>query len=1209
MTNISRHELELLKHSCGLRAAGASDQPAPTDDSDGLEQAAALIISGRYIAALQASPALRQLLDTTTASSSPGTSASGDAVTDAASYFGVVSARAAAAVEQTSPSGSGAAGSSSSSSSSGRLHAVLLAGVACLHVFQQHNLTGPTCDPSPPPPPPSPLDLFAPPAAAAAAAEVPKRPCGASPAAAFASPSSSSTAGGAAPAAAAAAAPATDLGAAAPTLAPPPGAVGTGEDGLGGLALDCQCLGDKWAVQELQVDGEDLVGRCPAVQWLLLARRLLVAPLALPARLASEPASAGLDGTGDGAAAAPASSSSSSPAAAAAAAAAKEHEQPREQELRRLGALLHGGPAGGILPRSWSWWALRCVMAQQHALDGRSHTLLAEASQLTTALVAPEGPWAASASSSPPLDCALAGVLYIELALAQYAYGYPEGGRQYLTRAGELLGLEPQLGGALGTRTAHQMEAKAQLVVVANQSQRAVPPASPLASSTGPAGAAEAAPEALAADVPLSQIAGLSDESAHVGNKELEGLVDESDVFAAPRLVGADGQVLDTRYSGPEQALLLGWATSVKKATSADDLQQWQVAPWVEAVLGQSSGQFMVAAAAKLYKTRHERTRTRTRERAMLHADELNEAISGAGLLATATAAAAAAVGSGAGKEQEAAAVAAAAEALAGQRAPLSWSVWFPLQVRLRRETGEHYISMGLVGAAIRVFESLELWDNVITCYRLTGKKALAEELVQRRLAVTPDDPKLWCALGDMHMDDRYYEEAWVRSGRRNTRSQRSLARNAMRRKDYPKAAGHWEAALALNPLHPEAWFSLGFCWLKAERFRQALRAFTRVTQQEPDNGEAWNNIAALWMHLGGYRPAFTALSEAVKHKRDSWQTWENYARAALASGHYQQAVRGITMALQLSGGQRLFLDVVSGLLDVLEGRPPPADAGTNPEAAAAAAAEGLAGLGPLGSSSSSSGIAAAAGGGEDESLKEDEMALGVPLMPLLSELSLTSTSVDGEQRDSADSGSAIPGDSAPASSSPSSAAAAAAAATAAAASKPPPQQPPEPLLSGRQRELVLHGLGSLLKEAVNSPAAEPATWGCLARYWAARDEAESAKEARLKQVRGLAGGTFKSDPARFTEYADASEALCRAYLQGYRAAVAKAEAAAAGGGGDAKPVPTKDLSAGRMHLRGLLRATQETFGEHPTRARLQALCDEITALEGAAIAAAREQQ
>ncbi|KAG2428213.1 hypothetical protein HXX76_011893 [Chlamydomonas incerta] len=1191
MTSLSKHELELLKHSCGLQAAGASDQPAPTDDSDGLEQAAAHIIAGRFIQALQASPALRQLLDASTpAPSAAAAGPSADApVTDAESYFRVISARAAAAVEQapvasaaasaSGPGGAGAeAGAPAEARGAGpaqRLHAVLLAGVACLHVFQQHNLTGPTCDPSPPPPPPSPLDLFAPPAAAAAAAEIPKRPPGVSPAAAFAASAAAAAAeaaeGAAGAAAPAAPAPAADLGKAAPTLAPPPGAVGSGEDGLGGLALDCQSLGDKWAVRELQIDGEDLVGRCPAVQWLLLARRLLVAPLGLAPRLPSEPLA--LDGA-----------SSEDPAsggaegAAAAAAGAKEREAQEQERQRRLGGLLNGGR----LPGSWAWWALRCVMSQQHALDGRSHTLLTEASQLTTALVAPESPWATPASG---LHRALGGVLHIELALAQYCYGYPEGGRQYLGRAGRLLGLEPQLGGALGTRTVHQQEAKAQLVVVTNESQRAAPPRPAGAAAPGAGGGGSGGEAALCADLPISQIAGLSDGSAHAGNKELEGLADESDVFAAPRLVGEGGAALDTRYSGPEQALLLGWATAVKKATSADDLQLWQVAPWVEAVLAQPAGQFMVAAAAKLYKTRHERTRARTRERALLHADQLNEGISAAGLLAAAGAGAGAAgaggAGAGADKEKEAALVAAEAEALAGQRSVLSWSVWFPLQVRLRRETGEHYVSMGLVGAAIRVFEALELWDNVITCYRLTGKKALAEELVQRRLAVTPDDPKLWCALGDMHLDDRYYEEAWARSGRRNTRSQRSLARNAMRRKDYAKAAGHWEAALALNPLHPEAWFSLGFCWLKAERFRQALRAFTRVTQQEPDNGEAWNNIAALWMHLGGYRPAFTALSEAVKHKRDSWQTWENYARAALASGHYQQAVRGVTMALQLSGGQRLFLDVVSGLLDVLEGRPPPADAGTSPEAAAAAAAEGLAGL-ALGSG-------AAAAGADDESLKEDEMALGVPLMPLLSDVPLTPA---GGEADEAASFSASTSSAQPTASSGAA--------------------QPQPLLSGREREFVLQGLGGLLREAVNGPAAEPATWGCLARYWAARGEAESAKEARLKQVRGLAGGAFKSDAAKFAEYAAASEALCAAYLQAYRTAAAAAEEEKAEGGAAAKPVPTKDLAAGRMHLRGLLRATQDTFAENPATARLQALCDEITALEDIAIAAARaakEQQ
>lgn len=113
----------------------------------GLEQAAAHIVAGRYIQALQASPALRQLLDCS-AAAAPTTGPSGEApVTDAESYFAVVSARAVAAVEQASASASASAFGSGAEAGAGaagtrRLHAVLLAGVACLHVFQQHNLTG-----------------------------------------------------------------------------------------------------------------------------------------------------------------------------------------------------------------------------------------------------------------------------------------------------------------------------------------------------------------------------------------------------------------------------------------------------------------------------------------------------------------------------------------------------------------------------------------------------------------------------------------------------------------------------------------------------------------------------------------------------------------------------------------------------------------------------------------------------------------------------------------------------------------------------------------------------------------------------------------------------------------------------------------------------------------------------------------------------------
>lgn len=52
-----------------------------------------------------------------------------------------------------------------------------------------------------------------------------------------------------------------------------------------------------------------------------------------------------------------------------------------------------------------------------------------------------------------------------------------------------------------------------------------------------------------------------------------------------------------------------------------------------------------------------------------------------------------------------------------------------------------------------------------------------AEAVVTARLEVTPDEPRLWCALGDLRLDDACYERAWLRSGKRSARAKRSLAR------------------------------------------------------------------------------------------------------------------------------------------------------------------------------------------------------------------------------------------------------------------------------------------------------------------------------------------------------------------------------------------------------------------------------------------------
>ena len=56
---------------------------------------------------------------------------------------------------------------------------------------------------------------------------------------------------------------------------------------------------------------------------------------------------------------------------------------------------------------------------------------------------------------------------------------------------------------------------------------------------------------------------------------------------------------------------------------------------------------------------------------------------------------------------------------------------------------------------------------------------------------MTPDDTRLWCALGDLTVDEAHYVTAWERSGRRSTRAQRSLARSAQRDKDYARVRSY----------------------------------------------------------------------------------------------------------------------------------------------------------------------------------------------------------------------------------------------------------------------------------------------------------------------------------------------------------------------------------------------------------------------------------
>jgi len=390
--------------------------------------------------------------------------------------------------------------------------------------------------------------------------------------------------------------------------------------------------------------------------------------------------------------------------------------------LRPLGLLGEGmsreGAAAAVaaalpaLPPTWPLWAVRAVSTRQRLL-----TAPAAATRVALEeLVGPVGVLMASlppALSIPgvrgPLAPRLRAGAALEAASARLDLRDAAGAKSYLDAAEMALGRTVGVGGALGTRTVHQVEPKAQLVAL-----------------LGGGGAGgdddDSGDESAVLQAAETQTGPTAGAIAGLGVGDGTG-----DVLPAPRLVGKEGAGVEgAAGAGPPappappspalQALLLAHAASITRGTADDGLRGWRAAPFVEAVLGAARTRPALRRAARLAAARHEAGRPRTRDRALLALEQLVEA----------------------GR------VPASLLPLA-PRLPWAWAAHpAPPSAALAREAADGLLSAGLAAGALAVYEAVEAWDAVALCYRMLGKEAAAVAVVQKRLEARPGDASEW---------------------------------------------------------------------------------------------------------------------------------------------------------------------------------------------------------------------------------------------------------------------------------------------------------------------------------------------------------------------------------------------------------------------------------------------------------------------------------
>ena len=191
------------------------------------------------------------------------------------------------------------------------------------------------------------------------------------------------------------------------------------------IGRDSMSLADRWACTLLAENGEDLVGRIRYPQYLLLPKLILIL---------------------------------------------EENENKNEDDEKNINS--NSSSFSTMLPSEWSWWAMRTVLTQQRILAGRSATLRHRLLSLTKTVLdhyqhsgQQQEATAATLVQSGKQKTNLAAAALLEAAMMETAYGHVQQAKLYTDQALAYLELQAELGGALGTRTVHQQDPRAQLIL------------------------------------------------------------------------------------------------------------------------------------------------------------------------------------------------------------------------------------------------------------------------------------------------------------------------------------------------------------------------------------------------------------------------------------------------------------------------------------------------------------------------------------------------------------------------------------------------------------------------------------------------------------------------------------------------------------------------------------------------------------------------
>ncbi len=196
------------------------------------------------------------------------------------------------------------------------------------------------------------------------------------------------------------------------------------------------------------------------------------------------------------------------------------------------------------------------------------------------------------------------------------------------------------------------------------------------------------------------------------------------------------------------------------------------------------------------------------------------------------------------------------------------------------KELGEAQLELEQYEKAIATFEnaikinSQDIKVNMQLANAYKGAKQLekAEEIFMRLSTLSPEDTKIYVNNIIRMYDEAGMGDKAIAASRKlieiepdNADAYYNLGYMFVKQEKFKEAAEEFKKAIELRPNFEFAYSNLGYCYTKLKKYKESIEVYKKLTSLNPQNGEAWLSVGIGYMFLRNFLAALEPMQKAVE--------------------------------------------------------------------------------------------------------------------------------------------------------------------------------------------------------------------------------------------------------------------------------------------------------------------------------------------------------